>query len=269
MPCTSPIKIASDKGKMHVRCKQCLQCRILKHSQLRSRMILEKLMVSSAQFLTLTYEDAPEKLDYTHIQTFLRKLRKQSRNEGCRLPIRYFCVGEYGEKSGRGHYHLALYNHRSLATGQSHIEQWPHGHAFTGTLTNSAASYIGRYSMKFMFEEDSDHPPFARWSLKPALGACGMRYIVDYMAKNSIRIPENFNQMEFNGDMLFLDKAMLDVAKERFEQHGIKFRTATPLELEQERLETLRLDEGVGNKIFRMELKEEDRAKYFKLKGSL
>ena len=269
MPCTSPIKVATEKGRIHVRCKQCLQCRILKHSQLRSRMKLEHLMASSGQFLTLTYEDAPEKLEYTDLQTFLRKLRKHNRKEGNPLPIRYFCVGEYGERSGRGHYHLALFNHLKLNGGQSDIEQWPHGHVFTGTLTNSSVNYIGRYSMKFMFEEDTEHPPFAHWSLKPALGAPGMRYIVDYMANNSIPIPENFNHLSMDGEDYFLDQAMLDIATERFKQHGIHYKRKPSLALEVDRIEKLIIDDGVGNKLFRMEMSEEDRAKYMNMKGKL
>ena len=269
MPCTSPIKVATEKGRIHVRCKQCLQCRILKHSQLRSRMKLELLMASSAQFLTLTYEDVPEKLEYTDIQIFLRALRKENRKKGNPLPIRYFCVGEYGEQSGRGHYHLAIYNHQRFALGQSDIEQWPHGHAFTGTLTNSAANYIGRYSMKFMFEEDTENPPFAHWSLKPALGAPGMRYIVDYMANNSIPIPENFNHLQMDGESYFLDQAMLDIATERFKQYGIHYKRKPALALEVDRIEKLIIDEPFKAKLFRQEMLEEDRAKYMKLKGTL
>lgn len=226
-------------------------------------------MASSSQFLTLTYQDAPEKLGYIDLQIFLRALRRENRKAQNHLPIRYFCVGEYGEQSGRGHYHLALYNHRPFSEGRSDIALWPHGHAFTGTLTSSAASYIGRYAMKFMFEEDTDQKPFARWSLKPALGATGMRYIVDYMARNSIPIPENFNHLEMDGESYFLDKAMLDTAEKRFELHGIKYRRKPSLALMAERIQTVILNEPLSDKLFRQEMSEEDRKKYMLLKGKL
>ena len=41
-------------------------------------------------------------LYYPDIQLFLKKLRKK-------YNIRYFCAGEYGEKTARPHYHLILY----------------------------------------------------------------------------------------------------------------------------------------------------------------
>lgn len=119
-------------------------------------------------FLTLTY--SPENLPLVRgqiptlrkgdAQKFLKRLRK--RLEPHR--IRYFLVGEYGDRSGRPHYHAAIFGlagSPSVAMGvgsrnsSSVVERmvsgaWGLGHTQTGILARESMEYIAGYVVKKM-----------------------------------------------------------------------------------------------------------------------
>lgn len=223
MSCKCPITISTTKyGNVQVRCQRCLQCKIMRHSQMQSRMQLEFLTSTSAQFLTLTFKDAPEPPDWKHFSDYMKRLRAWNRRKKNQLTIRYFAVGEYGEKSGRFHYHAMIYNHIPYPkSGLQHIKQWPHGHAYIGTVTPSSISYTAQYTTKY--PQAGDPKPMAHWSLKPGLGAVGMRYIAQYMCDNSIPLPENANCLQIDGKKLFLGKNMMEVFEEVFRENNRPF----------------------------------------------
>jgi len=113
-------------------------------------------------FLTLTFDDENLPDDYSisvrHVQLFMKRLRKSI--EPAR--VRYFAVGEYGEKSLRPHYHLIIFGYRfpdALFTRNSDggypcyesetlKELWPFGLHEIGTVTAQSGGYVARYSMK-------------------------------------------------------------------------------------------------------------------------
>lgn len=149
--------------------------------------MLESLLHEHNTFLTLTYDEEHLPDDHSvsvrEIQLFLKRLRKVVGK------VRYYAVGEYGEASGRPHYHLALFGVQftdlvyssPLRCYQSVIlkECWPLGSHFIGTLTPESAGYIVSYVVKGL-TQDNDYvrgrlagrrPEFARMSLKPGIGA--------------------------------------------------------------------------------------------------
>lgn len=201
MKCTDPFV----RGGTAYACGRCRLCRVKKRSIWTTRIELEASRYRSNAFATLTYRD--EVLPYTassgsgesvfptlqprHLQLFLKRLRKD-------LPekLRFFAVGEYGDRSERPHYHLALFNFPRCLRGQtlqSHTgrylweqccpvcrmvgEQWNYGSGSDqtggdiglGELDSNRARYLGGYVTKKMTKGDDvrlygRHPEFSRQS---------------------------------------------------------------------------------------------------------
>ena len=126
-------------------CGGCRQCSINKRRKWTIRILAEQGMHKKSSFVTLTYdeENLPDRDKYKggnlckeDYQKFLKSLRK-------RLPpksLRYFLVGEYGDKSGRAHYHICLFG---LDKSDSKLikECWNKGFVYIGTLTKDSAQY--------------------------------------------------------------------------------------------------------------------------------
>lgn len=200
MKCIKPFR----KGLSEFGCGQCMPCRYNKRRMWTHRIMLEALVHEVASFVTLTYDDdnlpANGSLDPYHLQCFLKRLRK---NSG--LPIRFFGVGEYGEKRARPHYHLALFgidekcgvgdywvslrntNTQRFDRPECVIDRsWELGNVFMGTLTYDSAQYIAKYTTKKMTGVDDDrlcgrYPEFARMSLRPGIGAPAIATVGHYL----------------------------------------------------------------------------------------
>jgi hypothetical protein len=115
-------------------------------------------------FITLTYSevDCPWHggLVYQDLTDFIKRLRSWCSRSGRPSP-RYFAAGEYGEKLGRPHFHLCVFNldlrdleywssrngHR-VYVSHSIGELWTSGLHEIGSLTFQSAGYVARYCMK-------------------------------------------------------------------------------------------------------------------------
>ncbi len=174
------------KDVMLIPCGQCIGCRIRKREDWACRIEMEAKTSKphSVWFVTLTYNDESipginhetgeiirgalykrqkgnlkenQTLWYEDIQKFLKRLRKASEPG-----IRYFCAGEYGEHTGRPHYHLILFNYtpekiepyRLLSkegyyTDTRITKCWPYGiHNMSEPATSKAFSYTAGYVTK-------------------------------------------------------------------------------------------------------------------------
>lgn len=95
------------------------------------------------------------------ITLFLKRLRKRvdSDNPGQRL--RYFCVGEYGSKLGRPHYHLIIFGWRPSDLVIHEVRKnytiyrsptleriWTYGFSTIGDVNAGVAKYCARYVTK-------------------------------------------------------------------------------------------------------------------------
>lgn len=97
-------------------CGRCPACLSKRRRTWAHRIMLEAYgHEGRSSFVTLTYaeafvprglRDAPT-LELGHLQGFIRSLRKRDKA----IKVRYFACGEYGERSGRPHYHLALFGY--------------------------------------------------------------------------------------------------------------------------------------------------------------
>lgn len=174
--CLHPRSITNpEKGfNTFVRCGQCERCKNRRRWQWIGRLVLERQCHEHARFLTLTYRDDPGVLDPGHLQDFLKRYRYHYGS------CRYFAVGEYGEKNGRGHFHLILYGHEPVVRGHWKANKaWDYGFSFDGSATLKSMTYVGGYVMKT--GDNKDHRPFVRMSLKPGIGFDR----IDQMAKAS------------------------------------------------------------------------------------
>ena len=110
------------------------------------RLLSELDHCYSAHFVTFTYanspgtEDGEETLNYKDVQKFFKRLRHSQDRK-----IKYFCVGEYGEKSGRPHYHAIIFNVEDVNQFQ---KCWKHGHVHVGTVQEESIYYTLKYTLK-------------------------------------------------------------------------------------------------------------------------
>lgn len=137
------------------------------------RCVHEAQMHDVNSFVTLTYKDAPERLEYEDFRLFLRRVRKRG-------PVRFYAAGEYGGQGGRAHWHALLFGFdfsdrvywrdspggARLYRSRLLEELWPHGFSSVGTVTFASAAYVARYVLK----ADAGGG-FARMSRMPGIGS--------------------------------------------------------------------------------------------------
>ena len=194
MNCKSPY---CTRDGLAFGCGQCMPCRLNKRREWTHRMILEQARHEKSCFVTLTYAD--EEIPLTDVlgmpvptlntedpKKWLKNLRRAVHP----TVLRYYYVGEYGDESGRPHYHVALYG---LGVEDTEIigKAWQvgkteksRGFVYVGELTMESAQYVAGYVTKKMTNKDDSRllgrdPEFARMSLKPGIGALAVEPIRD------------------------------------------------------------------------------------------
>lgn len=147
--------------------------------------MLEAMKHEESVFITLTY--SPEyypsdgSLVPRHLVLFLKRLRERIKPSR----IRYYAVGEYGDTTGRAHYHAVIFGLGADAAHQL-LDCWDLGHIHVGTLTLDSAAYVCGYMTKKMTKKDDPrlfgrYPEFARMSRKPGIGAGAIDELKDFM----------------------------------------------------------------------------------------
>lgn len=173
MNCTNPIRIYPDDRKypqgLKVPCQKCLNCIIQKRTEWTLRLWHELGYHEKSVFLTLTYNDENNigTLSKRHLQLFFKRLRKRLGEQ----KIKYFAVGEYGEKMLRPHYHSIVFGlGLDKDSKQAVFDSWPYAswnekpylkkHCF-GTVTSDSIQYVAKYLQKQLgddFYEDKERP---------------------------------------------------------------------------------------------------------------
>lgn len=178
-----------------VDCGKCPNCLLRKRQAMALRLVHERSQVEDCCFITLTYN--PKSLPRTcdgkwseghkmiigrgdmvgvptlvpsDVQRFMKRLRRhleytpiriKDRRDHVTKPIRYFCVGEYGGKTGRPHYHVIVFGwkpsdmvfHQQKKNyclyRSAQIEKlWTDGFSTIGEVTYGVANYCARYVTK-------------------------------------------------------------------------------------------------------------------------
>lgn len=185
MLCIRPFK----RGDARFGCGQCMPCRINKRRVQATRLVLESYLHGQSAFATLTFAKEPVLgVSPRDLQLFMKRLRRQFAYR-----IRYFGVGEYGDKTGRPHYHLALfgvcpYLHAGLVQQAWSVfvdgEYEPIGGVHLGELNHTTAQYVAGYVCKKMTSSDDErldgrHPEFA--CMSRGLGAGAMSQVAEQL----------------------------------------------------------------------------------------
>lgn len=191
------------QGILPFGCGQCTPCRTNRRRLWTHRIMLEAKAHAHNAFVTLTYGDDPftpqRQLVPADLRNFIKRLRKAVPEK-----LRYFAVGEYGEKKERPHYHLALFGYRGCI-GLSAcpcpdcellLNTWGKGYIHNGSLTFDSAAYVAGYVTKKMTNAKDNtvkiylqgrYPEFARQSNKGAggIGASALRAVLDALTTDA------------------------------------------------------------------------------------
>lgn len=185
-------------------CSQCLPCRINRARLWTHRILLEQAKHTVSSFVSLSYDEdhipLGSSLQPKDTQDWLKRFRRAIEPQ----QIRYFLVGEYGDRTWRPHYHVALFGYQSCLRGRTdhaHVKKrntcckqcdflrstWGNGAVDLGELNSHSAQYVAGYVTKKMNGRDQKslatlagrHPEFARMSLRPGIGASAMVDVAD------------------------------------------------------------------------------------------
>lgn len=126
---------------MRLPCGGCVGCRLARAREWALRCTLELREHDSSSWGTLTYDDdhVPPTLRKAHLSGFIKRLRARGER------IRFFASGEYGERTGRPHYHPILFGLRDDSLVQA---CWPYGHTRMYPVTPEGISYVAGYCSK-------------------------------------------------------------------------------------------------------------------------
>lgn len=214
-PITTSCRRPFMKGDLPFGCGQCLPCRIKKRRMLVHTLSLEHRLHGDASFLTLTHDPKLTKTRHNnnihpeghlvpkHLTDFIKRLRRNFTSN----PIRYFAVGEYGERSQHPHYHAILFGYPtctgSMCTQKRPIrceacqiahDAWSAGNILNGDVTKDSLSYVASYVTKGLTQSNEftekilkGRPPeFTRRSLRPGLGAGAAQKIAEHLSGMSV-----------------------------------------------------------------------------------
>lgn len=164
MKCLYPIKV---NGNI-LPCSRCPTCLERRRSDWSFRLKQELLNSESAYFITLTFneENYQKILDKTILQKYWKRVRKKCKG------IKYYSVGEYGDKTQRGHYHAIVFNadcdtlvSEWKTTPKQRIFSKPLGFVKIGTVTDASIHYVTGYIMKDFKFVDKKTGVKKRWKM--------------------------------------------------------------------------------------------------------
>ncbi len=206
MSCLSPISL----GVREVPCQKCTGCLNRRVAEWVTRLEFECDSARCVVAVTLTYSaeflPADGSVSRSVIKSFLKHLRQKARRAGF-TGIRFFCASEYGEKTGRPHYHVLLWNlppqlHPEIgcANGAEFLKldakqraayAWPYGTVHVDPLLvhrKAALEYLLKYQVKSIAERDAlrggRKKEFLQMSLRPPIGGVAVDRMYSSLAKN-------------------------------------------------------------------------------------
>lgn len=190
MQCTNGFTVKVEDREVVVPCGRCRACRIRRSHEWCVRLYHESLYHDDSCFVTLTYDDEhlprDGQIDKVHVQSFMKMLRSEVEEK-----LKYYFCGEYGEKTGRPHYHGILFGlgvaegtYKRFSRAKWYPDtllvekgplkaSWRKGNIVIGTVTKNSIQYVTNYIQKRLYDEEAKKDgrvqPFSLMSKK--LGA--------------------------------------------------------------------------------------------------
>ena len=168
-----------DTGELHdnyirIPCGNCFECRLKYSKDWSTRMLCEaaNFNFENCYFLTLTYDNNNLRKGPTgnptvckdDIKKFMNSIRDSQLYNFKNIGVRYYGSTEYGEKCGRPHCHIIIFNckippdglkfymvnsfNQPLYKGLYFEKYWPYGFVTVGALSFESCAYVARYCMK-------------------------------------------------------------------------------------------------------------------------
>jgi len=164
-------------GHIIYKCGQCPYCLGIRKKIWMTRIKLEQLLHETSIFITLTYDPkkySGESLEKRHTQLFWKSYRQSVSPR----KLRYYLCGEYGEISGRPHYHAIVFGGRvdDEAVVQA---SWDYGFVQVGDISDGGIDYVTKYVQKGMHRNKTQKqksylkertPEFCLTSRRPGIG---------------------------------------------------------------------------------------------------
>ena len=152
MSCNSPILVTKKKNNFEVPCGYCAGCRVDRTFEWSERIKHEiqyhDFKGYGNAFVALTYSDEflPVRgCDKHEVQKFLKRLRARLTRHNVHFAgkdFKYFLVAEYGDQSGRPHYH-AIFMGLDFAIGEKYVRAtWPYGFIESDPILNGGVRYV-------------------------------------------------------------------------------------------------------------------------------
>lgn len=229
--CLYPLSIKVRDRWQTVKCGKCLECLQSQSVEWALRIMLESKLYDQNCCITLTYDNEHVDPDFLLCRRDIQLFNKSLRKRLSPRKVRVFYSGEYGEKLGRPHFHLIVFNWfpddvvpMFIRNGQQFYNSplvrsiWCRGNVLVGSLTYNTAFYCAKYLQKFKGTEKSVKP-FVGMSNRPGIGAS---FAVDEVLKDGkiyyngkvYPIPRYFVKI-FERDRGLLDPDLLNLRTSR------------------------------------------------------
>lgn len=213
-------ELSLNDGAITIPCGHCIGCQIDKSLDWAARLSMELKYHDSAYFITLTYNDefVPRRKYVDHMtgevleslslkkkdfQDFMKRLRYYFPNDN----IRFFCAGEYGDKTFRPHYHAIIFGlhlddlkpYKKSPHGFNYYTSdrlnrvWsiqrfgvvcPIGFAVVADVSFATCAYTARYVTKKLYGKNAEFYKYcnieAPWCLMSRSPGIGMQYLLDH-----------------------------------------------------------------------------------------
>lgn len=198
------LRYATDYDEfLRVPCGQCIECRLRYSKEWAARIVCEKITARNCLFVTLTYDNDHIHLNsrgdlstlvYDDLRDYIKRLRECIYRKCGERDLRYYAAGEYGDKSGRSHFHVCFFNLPDFIiqelsfygksplgdlyfTSETLTDLWSRGLVVCGELSFKSAAYVARYVTKKLkgkaakkYVECGISAEQSRMSLKPGIG---------------------------------------------------------------------------------------------------
>lgn len=231
-------------------CGRCINCRINQQSEFVTKFIYEAKYSKNAFFTTNTFapiylDSMPPETWKRHMSLFVKRVKQDERRKHKNPKIRIIYNFEYGSKTYRPHWHMAIFNYHSNDREillKHLLEQWEIGIIEVTPIKNPIGT--GRYIAKHCIDLTEDKNDKLGYGVKP------YRVSPNYLGGQYKKVYKNWHQSDIDrnkcpdptGGNKFL-RMPKEWKKEMYTETQIKIQNAKQVRKELERWNKLTEDQ--------------------------